>query len=148
MVRRYPRSVYDELDELKASMDYLFQFALGPTDNPLLPKEEDAEISCQYLHTLNAEVVEQDDEVMVTVDLIPGMDTTVISVNLANPDTLKISCNRRDENAKVPDGYFAPEQRSFSIHHVITLPVPVTKRRARATLKNGVLDLHLKKAMP
>ena len=147
MVRRNHRSIYDELDELKASMDYLFQLALEPTDNSLLPEKENAEISCQYLHNLNAEVVEQDEEVMVTVDMIPGMDTTVISVDLVNPDTLKISCNRRDLNAKKPDGHYLPEQRFFSIQHVITLPEPVTKRWARATLKNGVLDLHLKKEM-
>ena len=145
MVRRYHRSIYDELDELKASMDYLFQLALEPTDDPLLPAEERYEIVCRYPHNLNAEVSEYDDEVMVTVDMIPGMDTTVISIDLANPDTLKISCDRWDEEVKEHDGYYPPDKRSVSLHHLISLPVPVTKSGARTTLKNGVLDLHLKK---
>jgi HSP20 family protein len=148
MVRRYHRSIYDELDELKASMDYLFQLALEPTDNPLLPKEERSEIVCQYPHNLNAEVVEHGDEVMVTVDMIPGMDTTVISVDLVDPDTLKISCDRQQDESKGHDGYYQHGQRFFSLHHLIPLPVPVTKSRARTTLKNGVLDIHLKKVTP
>ena len=146
MVRRYHRSIYDELDELKASMDYLFQLALEPTDNPLLPVEEKSEIVCCYPHNLNAEVSENNDEVMVTLDMIPGMDTTVISVDLVNTDLLKISCERRDEEVKGHDGCHQPAERTFSIHHLISLPVPVTRCGARTTLKNGVLDLHLKKA--
>ena len=145
MVRRYHRSIYDELDELKASMDYLFQLALEPTDNPLLPEEERSEIVCYSLHNLNAEILENDDEVTVTVDMIPGMDTTVISVNLASPDTLKISCERYDEERDVHDRFSQSGQRFLSLHHVIPLPAPVTKSGARISLKNGVLDLHLNK---
>jgi len=147
MVRRNHRSISDELDELKVSMDYLFQLALEPTDNPLLPAEEPAQIVCQYLHNINAEVVENDDEVMVTLDIIPGMDTSEISVNLINRDTLKISCNRPDETRTGSDRRSPAGQRSFSLHHLIPLPVPVTKSGARTSLKNGVLDLHLKKAI-
>ena len=146
MVRRYHRSIYDELDELKASMDYLFQLALEPADNPLLPAEEKSEIVCCYPHNLNAEVSENDDEVMVTVDMIPGMDTTLISVDLVNTDTLKISCERQDEGVKGHNGCYQTVERLFSIHHHISLPVPVTKCGAKITLKNGVMDLHLKKA--
>ena len=148
MVRRYHRSIYDELDELKASMDYLFQLALEPTDNLLLPEEDRSEIVCRYPHNLNAEVSEYDDEVMVTVDMIPGMDPLQISVELVNTDTLKISCDRREEEVMASGGYYPSEQRSFSLHHLIPLPVPVIKSGARTTLKNGVLDLHLKKATP
>jgi len=147
MVRRYHRSIYDELDELKASMDYLFQLALEPTDNPLLPEEEKSGIVCCYPHNLNAEVSEYDDEVMVTLDMITGMDTTVISVDLVNKDTLKISCERRDDEVEEHDGSSKSVVRIFSIHHLISLPFSVTKSSARTSLKNGVLDLHLKKAM-
>ena len=146
MVRRYHRSIYDELDELKASMDYLFQLALEPTDNPLLPTEERSEIVCCYPHNLNAEVSDYDDEVIVTLDMIPGMDTTVISVVLVNKDTLKISCERRLDDREGHDGSSQSLERFFSIHHLISLPCPVTKSRARTSLKNGVLDFHLKKA--
>ncbi len=145
MVRRNHRSIYDEIDELKASMDYLFQLALEPADTSLLPEEETDKIACGYLHNINAEVTELDDIVTVTLDIIPGLDTTIISVDLVEPDTLKISCNRVEEESKENTGHSLREQRSFSVHHVIPLPVPVTKNGARSTLKNGILDLHLKK---
>jgi HSP20 family molecular chaperone IbpA len=145
MVRRYHRSIYDELDELKASMDYLFQLALEPTDDSLLPAEEQSEIVCRNPHNLNAEVLASNEEVMVTVDMIPGMDTTIISADLINAKTLKISFDRQDEDLKGSGGFFQPGQRSFSLHYLITLPIAVTKCGARSTLKNGVLDLRLKK---
>ncbi len=74
MVRRFHRSIYDELDDLKASMDYLFQLAFEPIDNPLLPEGENPDIVCLYTHNLNAEITEHDDEVIVTVDTIPGIE--------------------------------------------------------------------------
>jgi HSP20 family molecular chaperone IbpA len=49
---------------------------------------------------------------------------------------------------KEDDRYIMQEQRSFSLHHEIPLPGPVTQEGATSTLKNGVLDLHLKKAQP
>jgi HSP20 family molecular chaperone IbpA len=145
MVRRYHRLIYDELDELKASMDYLFQLALEPTDNPPLPAEERSEIVCRYPHTLTAEVSEYDDEVMITVDMIPGMKPFGISVELVNEDTIRIICARSDGESWENDRCRRHEQRSFSLHYLIPLPVPVTKFGARSTLKNGVLDLRLKK---
>ena len=48
MVRRFHRSIYDELDEPRASMDYLYQIALEPTDDPQLPGEGEPAVICQY----------------------------------------------------------------------------------------------------
>ena len=121
-------------------------FLEATADYPLLPQETQSEIMCRYPHTLAAEVLECDDEVMVTLDMIPGMDTTVISVDLVNTDTLKISCDRQEVGVNVCIGCYPSEQRSFSLHHLIALPVPVTRSGARSSLKNGVLDLNLKKA--
>ena len=142
MVRRFHRSIYDELDDLKASMDYLFQLAFEPIDNPLLPEGENPDIVCLNTHNLNAEITEHDDEVIVTVDTIPGIENSKISVDLVNPDTLKITCDREEE--KTGDN----DQRSFSLHHIILLPDKVMTYGAKSTFKNGVLDIHLRKVQP
>jgi len=142
MVRRFHRSIYDELDDLRASMDYLFQLAFEPTDNPLLPEGENPDIVCLYSHTLNAEVTDDDDEVIVTVDMIPGCENSKISADLVNPGTLKITCDREEEETGDTD------LRSFSLHHVIQLPCSVMIEGAKCSYKNGVLDIHLKKAQP
>jgi len=47
-------------------------------------------IVCQYVHNLNAEVAEDDDEVPVTVDTILGSVHSKISVDLLNVNTMKI----------------------------------------------------------
>jgi HSP20 family protein len=140
MVRRFHRSIYDELDELRASMDYLFQLAFEPMDNPLLPEGEKPDIVCLASHNLNAEVTDLDDEVIVTVDMVPGCEDTKISVDLVNPGILKIARDQQEEKKGVMD------QRSFSLHHIIQLPCNVIPKGAKSTYKNGVLDIHLRKA--
>jgi HSP20 family molecular chaperone IbpA len=146
MVRRFHRSIYDELDELRASMDYLYQLALEPADNPLLPEDDDPGIVCQYVHTLNAEVTEHDDEVAVTLDTVPGTGPSKIAVALQDEKTLKITCDREEERTGDYDGTCLCERRLMSLSQVIPLPEPVRKAGAKLTLKNGVLDIRFKKA--
>lgn len=148
MVRRFHRSIYDELDELRASMDYLYQLALEPADNPLLPEGGVPDIVCQSVHNLNAEVAEHDDEVAVTLDTVTGTGNSKISVDLINETTLKITCTREEERTGNDQGNCLHERQSFSLHHVIPLPGQVTSAGARISKKNGVLDIHLKKARP
>ncbi|MDD1684085.1 MAG: Hsp20 family protein [Methanoregula sp.] len=145
MVRRFHRSIYDELDELRASMDYLYQLALEPADNPLLPEREVPDVVCQSVHNLNAEVAEHDDEVTVTLETIPGTGTSKISVDLINENTLRITCTREGERTEDNNGNCMRERRSFSLHHVIPLPHTVMNSGARLSVRNGVLDIHLKK---
>jgi len=142
MGRRFHRSIYDELDELRASMDYLFQLAFEPMDNPLLPEGETPDIMCLYSHTLNAEVTDHDDEVMVTVDLVPCCEDAKISADLIDPDTLKITCDREEGETGHRD------LRSFSLHHIIHLPCDVIANGANATYKHGIFDIHFRKARP
>ncbi len=129
-------------------MDYLYQLALEPADNPLSPEEENTGIVCQYVHTLNAEVTGHDDEVTVTMDTVPGTGIPKISVALQDKKTLKITCDREEERTGDYDGNCLCEQRLMSLSQVIPLPGPVMKAGAKLTLKNGVFDIHLKQAQP
>jgi len=146
MVRRIHRSIYDELDELRASMDYLYQLALEPADNPLLPDGKAPAIVCQSVHNLNAEVAMHDGEVTVTLDTIPGTGTSKISVDLINKNALTITHTREEENGDDLNGDCPRERQSFSLHHLIPLPCKVITAGAGMSLRNGVLDIHLKKA--
>jgi HSP20 family protein len=148
MVRRFHRSIYDELDELRASMDFLYQLALEPDENPQLPGGNAPDVVCQYVHNLSAEVTEHDDEVTVTVDTVAGTGASKISVTLLDENTLKITCDREEERMEEDDGNCLCERRSFSLHHVIPLPVHVVNSGAKLSLRNGVLDIRFKKARP
>jgi HSP20 family protein len=146
MVRHYRRSIYDELDDLRASMDYLFQLVLEPIDDPLLPAGETSDPETLYPPLAEAEVTELDNEVIVTVNLIPGIKNRAFSCGLINEETVKISCDRKEEKTVEQGGYTMTEQRYCVLHQKIPLPAKVTGKGAKSTLKNGVLDLHFKKA--
>jgi HSP20 family molecular chaperone IbpA len=146
MVRRFHRSIYDELDELRASMDYLYQLALAPDDYPLLPEGDSPDIICQSVHTLNVEISAHGEEVTVTLDTIPGDGTAKMSMALFNEKTLSLTWTLEKEIACSSPGNRLCGKQSFSLHRVIPLPVPVVPGGARISLKNGVLDLQLKKA--
>ena len=147
MVRRFHRSIYDELDELRASMDYLYQLALEPADNPLLPPGDAPAIACTCVHNLNAEVTLHDDEVTVTVDTIPGPGNARLSADLVDETTLRVTVDR-EEDYPVTPGDAVCEQRSFSLHRIVPLTVPVMKAGGRLSRRHGVLDIHLKRSQP
>jgi HSP20 family molecular chaperone IbpA len=127
-------------------MDYLYQLALEPADNPLLPEGEAPDIVCQSVHNLNAEVAEHNDEVTVTLDTIPGTGTSKISIDLINENTLAITHNREEGDGEGGHGDCQRERQSFSMHHLIPLPSRVIPAGAGMSMRNGVLDIHLKKA--
>jgi HSP20 family molecular chaperone IbpA len=145
MVRNYRRSIYDELDDLRASMDYLIRLVLEPLDEPLLPLGQMSDPVSLCPPFLDAEVTELNDEVMVTVNLIPGVNNTVFSCNLINEKTLQISCDRQEVKTVVEEGFSMTEQRLCSLRREISLPSRVTDKKAKSTLKNGILDIHLMK---
>jgi HSP20 family molecular chaperone IbpA len=127
-------------------MDYLYQLALEPADNPLLPDGEAPDIVCQSVHNLNAEVAEHHDEVTVTIDTIPGTGISKISVDLINENNLTITQNHEEKEVVEGNGDCMHERQSFSLLHMIPLPCPVISAGAGMSMRNGVLDIHLKKA--
>ena len=122
MVRRFHRSIYGELDERRASMDYLYQLALEPTGNPLLPEGESQGIVCQSVHNLNAEVAEHEDEVRGTLETVPGTGTSKISVDLITKNPRVIPQNREEGKGDGGKGEHQRERQSVCLHHLIPLP--------------------------
>jgi HSP20 family molecular chaperone IbpA len=124
----------------------LFPLVLEPIDTPLLPVGETPDPVSLYPPLLDAEVTELDDEVMVTVNLIPGVNNAVFSCDLINEKTLKISCDLQEVKTVEQEGYSMTEQRLCSLRREIPLPTMVTHKGAKSTLKNGVLDIHFMKS--
>ena len=148
MGRHDRRSIYDELDDLRASMDYLFQLVLEPVDIPLFPGGETPEPSNRFLRIPDAEVTESDREISVTVHLITGFRNSLFSCCLIDEKTLKISCDCQEVKTMEEGGYSMTMQQLISLHHEIPLPANVTIKGATSTFRNGVLDIHLMKALP
>ena len=142
--RRYPiDSIWHEMDEMRAELDSLFrQMSEG---RRLLPA---GGMSDRMLPTIRGEfrvdVREHEDEVIVAADL-PGVDKEAMSLQLVNPRALEISCERTDEREETEKGFYMRERRSGSISRIVALPADVTDKDARASFRNGVLEVTLKK---
>jgi HSP20 family protein len=91
------------------------------------------------------DVREHDDEVIVVADL-PGVDKEDVNLDLINPRALEISTERKSEKEEKSQGYYIRERMFGSMNRIVALPVDVTEDDAKASFKNGVLEVRFKKA--
>jgi len=148
MEKPYQRSIFDELDELREHVNYMFHQVFQPADIPLLTSGEKAGMLSPYRHEMKVDVIEHDNEVIVTADMIPGIEKKNISLDLINSQALRISCERRQEKKEEREGYYMHERKFGSIQRIIPLPAPVAEEGSKSTFRNGVLEVHLLKANP
>lgn len=92
------------------------------------------------------DVREDQDDVLVVADL-PGVDREQITVRLLSPDELEIACERRSERQEGAEtGQFFRQERTFGyMSRIVPLPHPVTAEGARSSFTNGVLEIRLTK---
>jgi HSP20 family protein len=91
------------------------------------------------------DVSENDDEVVITADTIVGITKKDILLDLKNPQTLEITCERKDVVTDENGRYCLRERLFESMTQLVPLPKPVTDDGSSATFKDGVLEVHLKK---
>jgi len=142
--RRYPfESMWREMEDMRAELDSLFQAT--SSGRRLLPA---GGVSDRMLPAIRGEfrvdVREHDDEVIVAADL-PGVEKGDVSLQLVNPRALEISCERRNEYEEKARGYYVRERVLGSMRRMVALPTDVTEEDAKASFKNGVLEVHLRK---
>lgn len=136
--RGTPRGLRAEFDELLADMQRQFAETMerisGATQQvPLLGGAGTM-----------IDVREHDTDVIVVADL-PGVERENISVRLLDSRTLRISARREEAREAEQAGYHMRERRIGAISRTVSLPTDVTEEEARATFKNGVLEVRLKK---
>jgi HSP20 family protein len=142
--RRYPfESMWRDMEELRRDMEILFHQV--HTGSRLLPA---GGVTDRMLPAIRGEfrvdVREQADEVIVVADL-PGIEKDAVSLQLINPRALEVSCERKSETEKKEEGYYMRERVSGSLQRFVALPAEVTGEDSKASFKNGVLEVHLKK---
>ena len=142
--RRYPfESIWREMDDMRAEMENLFRQV--QTRERLLPA---GGMTDRMLPAIRGEfrvdVREHDDEVLVVADL-PGIEKEDISLDLINPRALAISCERKGEKEDKSRGYYVRERVLGTMQRVVSLPADVTDNEAKASFKNGVLEVRMKK---
>ena len=142
--RRYPfDSIWHEMDAMRAELDTMFRQASA--GGRLLPA---GGMSDRMLPAIRGEfrvdVRDHDDEVIVVADL-PGVDKEAVTLQLLNPRALEISCERKEKKEEKAEGFYMHERLSGTMSRVVALPSDVTEDDAKASFKNGVLEVTLKK---
>ncbi|MDD1647363.1 MAG: Hsp20/alpha crystallin family protein [Methanomicrobiales archaeon] len=148
--RRYrPYSaIWNEWDELMQEMEQHFSSLMEEVETTtLLPgKELRGRLIPAIRGDLRVDVREHDDEVVVVADL-PGVEKDDVSIQLMDPRTLQISCERKAEEEEKAEGYYVKERKFGSMVRLVRLPASVTEKGGSASFTNGVLEVRLKKSV-
>jgi len=155
MRRPYRWSVYDEFEDMRRQMDELMKWATSPTPALALPAEEQrAEMVPIFREGwaggFQVDVTQDENEVVVTADMMPGIEKENISMELVSPKALEITCERKEEREmksaeeeEEAGRYFLHERKYGSISRVVPLPRAVNPEGAKASFRNGVLEVRL-----
>jgi HSP20 family protein len=82
---------------------------------------------------------------MIVVADLRGVEKNDVSLQILNLRTLEISCERKGEKEEKSEGYYVRERVYGSMQRLVTLPADVTEKDAKASFKNGVLEVRLNK---
>ena len=143
--RRYPfESIWREMEDMRTEMESMFS-QMQDTGRLLLPA---GGVGDRMLPAIRGEfrvdVREHDDEVEVIADL-PGIEKDDVSIQLLNPRALEIACERKGDTEEKSKGYYMRERVYGTLRRIVALPADVTEGDAKASFKNGVLEVHLKR---
>jgi len=143
--RRYGRSIFDEIDEMRTRMDQLFE-NMSSTSLALPSLETGSSGSLPAISgEFRVDVSEDEADVIITADMIPGVEKEEIRLELVTPRALEISCERKQEKEEEKEGYFLRERSFGSVRRIVPLPRNVTPEGSTATFRNGVLEVRMPK---
>ena len=91
----------------------------------------------------SVDVIERDDEVVVKAEL-PGVDKKDIDVSVTS-NTVTIKGSTSHEKKEEKGDYYRCEISSGSYSRTLSLPADVDEGKAKAKLKDGILELTLPK---
>lgn len=92
----------------------------------------------------SVDIFEEEDSVVVKSDL-PGMSKDDIEVNLTD-DTITLSGEKKEEEKIERKNYYCHERSYGSFTRTFALPKEVQSDKAKASFKNGVLEVRIPKS--
>ena len=94
----------------------------------------------------SVDVIDRAKEVLVRAQ-VPGIEREDLDVSVVGK-TLTIKGSSRHEAKEEGEDYFRQEIRSGAFSRSVALPADVSATKAKATFKDGLLELHLPKVRP
>ncbi|MBF0557851.1 MAG: Hsp20/alpha crystallin family protein [Nitrospirae bacterium] len=129
-----------ELEEMRRDMDRLFDefFSPGPRRRRTWgEKPEEGTI------VPNVEIYDRTNEIVLRAEL-PGVKKEDIDLSISKDSVTLKGQLKKDEDVK-PEAYYLSEIGYGSFARSVGLPVEVDSEKAKASLKNGFLELVLPK---
>jgi len=112
---------------------------LGPAGGELEPTRWKRDLERRPF----TDIQETEKEVIITSEL-PGMERDEIEIEVSG-DRVEITADRKYEEEKEEEGYVRRERDYRSFRSSFELPAEVDAGKAKATYKNGVLEIALPK---
>ena len=100
----------------------------------------------EFIHPTHVEIREANGMVQVRAE-VPGFDAKDIEVSI-EPTRLTIAAKRETTEQEQRGSILYSECHSNQMFRSVSLPVEVNAEKASATLKQGVLELDMPKAVP
>jgi HSP20 family protein len=131
-------SPFEKMEEL---FENFFERPFGRPWWPVMPRME--RMFEEIEPTPMVDIYEEDDKLVVKCDL-PGMTRDDIEINLTD-DTITISGEKRKEEKVEKKNYFRLERAYGAFKRSFALPVEVDTDKAKASFKDGVLEVKIPK---
>jgi len=90
-----------------------------------------------------ADIIDEGAELVALVEL-PGVNKEDIQVNVT-PTMLRIRVEKKKEKEEKETGYYYRERSYGGFYRAISLPTEVLPEQVKASYKNGVLEVRMKK---
>ena len=126
-----------ELEEMRRDMDRLFEEFFAPSRRRRWGKPEAG------LIVPNIEMYDRKNEIVVKAEL-PGVAKEDIDLSITK-DSLTLKGEVKKEEEVKDENYYSCERSYGSFTRTIALPVDVDNEKAKASFKNGVLEIVLPK---
>lgn len=125
-------------ERMEEMFDEFFRRPLGRTMWPVLPRMLEEVTPAPMV-----DIFEEGDTIVVKSEL-PGMTRADIEVNLTN-DTITLSGEKKKEEKIEKKNYYRMERSYGSFRRSFALPAEVQTDKAKASFKDGVLEVRIPK---
>lgn len=129
-----------ELEEMRRDMERLFDEFFEPTRRRRRWWPKPSEVG---VVVPNIDMYDRKSEIVVKAEL-PGVEKEDIDLTITK-DSLTIKGEAKKEEEIKEENYYACERSYGSFTRTIALPTEVDSEKAKATFKNGVLEIVLPK---
>ena len=132
--------IYDPFDEIRRihrELDRIFSEMfgrIGRIESPLMIREPAIDL------------IDEGDHFLLVVEL-PGVDKEDVELYVTR-DSVTIKAEKKGGKERKGGNYYVRERVHSAYYRTITLPEPVIPEETKATFRNGVLEVTLKKERP